>query len=55
MTGAQPILTYTVLYTYVIFVMLHWYVIGLCGLVVRILDDTDVLGSNPVKSKNKFC
>ena len=38
MTGAQPILTYTVLYTYVIFVMLHWYVIGLCGLVVRILD-----------------
>ena len=39
MTGAQPILTYTVLYTYVIFVMLHWYVIGLCGVVVRILDD----------------
>ena len=38
MTGAQPILTYTVLYTYVIFVMLHWYVIGLCGLVVMILD-----------------
>ena len=38
MTGAQPILTYTVLYTYVIFVMLHWYVIGLCGLMVRILD-----------------
>ena len=38
MTGTQPILTYTVLYTYVIFVMLHWYVIGLCGLVVRILD-----------------
>ena len=37
MTGAQPILTYTVLYTYVIFVMLHWYVIGLCGLVVRML------------------
>ena len=40
MTGAQPILTYTVLYTYVIFVMLHWHVIGLCGLVVRILDGT---------------
>ena len=39
MTGAQPILTYTVLYTYMsYFVMLHWYVIGLCGLVVRILD-----------------
>ena len=37
MTDAQPILTYTVLYTYVIFVMLHLYVIGLCGLVVRIL------------------
>ena len=39
--------------------MLHWYVIGLCGLVVRILDgywmeDPDVQGSNPVKSKNNF-
>ena len=38
MTGVQTILTYTVLYTYVIFVMLHWYVIGLCGLVVMTLD-----------------
>ena len=55
LTGAQPILTYTVLYTYVIFVMLHWYVIGLCGLVVRILDGRSrCQGSIPVKSKNNF-
>ena len=33
--------------------MLHWYVIGLCGLVVR-MADPDVQGSIPVKSKNNF-
>ena len=38
MIGAQPMLTYTVLYTYVIFVMWHWSPKGLCGLVVRMLD-----------------
>ena len=35
--------------------MLHWYVIGLCGLVVGYwMADPDVQGSNPVKSKNSF-
>ena len=38
MIGAQPMLTYTVLYTYLIFVMLHWSAKGLCGLVVRMLE-----------------
>ena len=38
MISAQPMLTYTVLYTYLICVMQHWFIKVLCGLVVRMLD-----------------
>ena len=55
MIGAHTMLTYTVLYTYLIFVMGLWSSKGLCGLVVRMLGcNPDALGSNPDKSKNIF-
>ena len=56
MIGAQPMLTDTARYTYLIIVMQHWYVKGLCGLVVRMLDCS--FGSPEFESrvvKKYFC
>ena len=56
MIGAQPVLTYTVLYTYVMFVMWHWSIKGLCGVVVRILDcRARSPGFESCQVKIKFC
>ena len=56
MTGAQPILTYTVLYTYLIFVMKHFSVKGLYGLVVRMQEcRAKSPGFQSRQVKKKFC
>ena len=56
MTGAQPVLTYTVFYTYLKFVMKHLSVKGFCGLVVSMLDcRSKSPGFKSRQVKIKFC